>query len=139
MRALYMHMKVREIMYSATKVPSWCSISRAACLMEQRQIRSLVVEGRRKKGLLTTDDIMKKTVALGKNPTKVKAGKVMSFPMVTIDLDAHIEEAEMLMHHHKIGRLVVEEKGSPVGIVSKKSIKKHRPYNYAKRMLKNRR
>jgi predicted transcriptional regulator len=47
---------------------------------------------------------------------------VMSTPLITVEIDAFIQDAVKLMVEKDIGALVVTEKGKPVGIVTERDI-----------------
>jgi predicted transcriptional regulator len=52
----------------------------------------------------------------------LKVEEIMSSPLITIEADASIGEAAILMTNNKIRRLLVTEKGKIVGIITEKDV-----------------
>ena len=122
-------MKIREIMRSITKVHSDMCISRAAKLMDQKSIGSVLVEEEGEViGIMTERDILRKIVAKGRNPDKVKVKEVMNDPVITIDANEDILEASKIMDEKKIRRLIVVENGQIVGKITANSISRNLKY-----------
>lgn len=78
-------------------------------------------------GIITDSDIIKKIVARGLDPKKVKAKDIVSTPLITIDADENVQKASYLMKKHKIKRLVVIKNDKIVGIVSATDIARNVP------------
>jgi len=78
-------------------------------------------------GIVTDRDIMKKVVARGLNPKNVRAGDVMSSPLISIRENGSVQEAAEKMRENKIRRLVVTNKGNVVGIISESDIVRVEP------------
>jgi len=55
---------------------------------------------------------------------EVVAGDIMSSPVVAVDVSATIEEVARIMVSKKIGSVLVSEKGSYVGIITKMDVVK---------------
>jgi len=90
----------------------------AAKLIVKYQIESLVVSwGEEAVGILTEKDIVRRVVAL-ELPYTTKIMDIMSKPVITINVDAYLEDAERLMSEHGIKRLPVEDKGMIIGIIT---------------------
>ncbi|MEM5811404.1 MAG: CBS domain-containing protein [Candidatus Aenigmatarchaeota archaeon] len=102
------------------------SIKDAAKLMKKNRIGCLIVVKKGKAvGMLTDSDIIKKVVAEGKLPSKVKVKNVMGRPLIKISPEGKLEEAVEKMEKNKVKRLcVVDEKGKPVGLISLTDIAK---------------
>jgi len=78
-------------------------------------------------GILTDRDIMKKVIAQGLNPQTVRAGEVMSAPLISIREQASVQDAAEKMRENKIRRLVVTNQGNVVGIISESDIMRVEP------------
>ena len=95
----------------------------AARLMAENDISSVLVKRRGEfSGMVTDRDIIKKVVSKGLDPKEVKVGEVMSAPLITISADASVEETANKMRDNKVRRLVVEDNGRKVGIISESDI-----------------
>ena len=122
-------MRVKEIMHGVTKISFWSSVSEAARIMDERAIGSaLIEENGRVIGIMTERDILRKIVAKGKNPDKVKVKDIMNDPVVTIDANEDILEASKIMDEKKIRRLIVVENGKIVGKITANSISRNLKY-----------
>ena len=79
-----------------------------ARVMKEKNLGSLpVCEGRKVVGMITDRDITVRAVAESKDPAATKVADVMSREVVTIREDAHLDEAERLMHDRQLRRLPV--------------------------------
>ncbi len=91
----------------------------AAQLMRKYGIGSLIViEDNEAKGIITKWDILTKVVAEGKDPAEIKVREVMSAPLLTIDHEATVEEAAMMMVKNKIKKLGVTKDSQLIGIIT---------------------
>lgn len=119
-------MRIREIMRSITKVHSNMCISRAAKLMDQKSIGSVLIEEEGEViGIMTERDILRKVVAKGKNPYELKAKDIMNCPIITIDANEDILEASRKIEQYKIRRMIITENNEIVGIVTANDIAKN--------------
>ena len=99
------------------------SVAKAAKLMAERGVGSIIiVKSREPVGILTERDLLMKVVSLNLMPSKVKVGKIMSAPILTINPDADIAEAARMMAHSNIRRLPVVERGVLIGILTASDI-----------------
>ena len=122
-------MRVKEIMHGVTKISFWSSVSEAARIMDERAIGSVLIEENgRVIGIMTERDILRKIVAKGKNPDKVKVKDIMNDPVTTIDANEDILEASRIMDEKKIRRLIVVENGQIVGKITANSISRNLKY-----------
>jgi len=116
---------VKEIMTSpVVTVSENDTIELVAKLMDIHDLGSIIVTDSRGNpvGIITERDIVKRVAAKNLLPNKVKAGKVMSSPLIVIGPEADINDAAKKMSRHGIRRLVVMDHGKMVGIVSSKDI-----------------
>jgi CBS domain-containing protein len=97
------------------------SVAKAAQKMKEHGTGSILVEKEGTiAGILTERDILYKVAAQGLSPTTVKAGEVMSSPVVTIPPKTTIREALTIMDNRSFRRLVVVDGGKAVGLVSQR-------------------
>ena len=95
------------------------SVKEAAELMSSKNVGCLLVEEEgRIKGIITERDIVRRIVATGRDPEKVKIGDIMTSPIVVVSPEATVEEAAKVMVMYKIRRLPVVEEGKLVGLVT---------------------
>jgi CBS domain-containing protein len=100
------------------------TLEEIAKIMSKNNFGSVVVIGPQKKllGIITERDIVKRSTAMNRLPSEVKAEEVMSHPVITIAPEKDIREAAKLMNGHRIRRLVVMEKEKIVGIITSRDI-----------------
>lgn len=115
---------VREAMRTEVlTVTKGVNVARAAKLMASKDVGSIVVvDGEKPVGILTEKDLLMKVVSEDLKPSKVRVGKIMSAPLITIDPDVDIVEAAKMMASHKIRRIPVVKNGKLVGIVTSSDI-----------------
>jgi len=101
------------------------SIYDAVVLMTAETIGAIAITSLQKAvGILTERDLMKKVILEGLDAKNTKVGDVMSAPLIVIRSDASIGEATQLMQLRKIRRLIVEEEGRIVGIVTQRDLER---------------
>ncbi len=122
-------MKVRDIMHGVTRISFWTSVSEAARIMDEKAIGSVLIEENgRVVGIMTERDILRKIVAKGKNPDKVKVKEIMNYPIITIDANEDILKASKLMDENRIRRLIVVEDGRIAGKITANSVSRNLKY-----------
>ena len=77
----------------------------------------LITDGDRAAGILTDRDIVVRGVAENRDPDS-RALDIATTGVVGIEADQRIDDAVELMRSHDIRRLLVVDRGRPVGIVS---------------------
>jgi CBS domain-containing protein len=77
----------------------------------------LITDGDRASGILTDRDIAVRGVAEDRDPNS-RALDIATTGVVGIEADQRIDDAVELMRSHDIRRLLVVDRGRPVGIVS---------------------
>jgi CBS domain-containing protein len=101
------------------------TLGRVAVLLYQNHVHSLIVVDRdgRHLGVITDFDLMAGEW-LSADPEslnvmrRMTAGDLMSTPVDTVESDAPVTEAARLMREKVIRRLLVNENGKPVGVIS---------------------
>jgi CBS domain-containing protein len=114
---------VKDIMAKKiVSVESTVNVGDAIKLMAERNIGSVVVtRDGEMVGILTERDVLKKCYAPGQYTT-MKAGEVMSEPLITIRGDAAIGDAADLMAEKNARRLLVTENDKIQGIISQRDV-----------------
>lgn len=114
---------VKDIMAKKiVTVESTVNVGDAIKLMAERNIGSVVVtRDGEMVGILTERDVLKKCYAPGQY-TAMKAGEVMSEPLITIRGDAAIGDAADLMAEKNARRLLVTENDKIQGIISQRDV-----------------
>lgn len=73
-------------------------------------------------GIVTETDLVRKVLSQSLDPTAVSAESIMSFPIASIDEGATLETAHEMMGSQRIRHLLVTRGGSPVGLISVRSL-----------------
>jgi CBS domain-containing protein len=122
--------KVGDVMTQKPIVaPSDADIQSLAKTMAEYKINAVIVaEGKSLKGIVTEQDIIRKAIALGKNPLELKANDVMEKNLTTINPNIDLKEALVLMSDLNIRHLPVIEDKSFVGLLTMKDILKIQPH-----------
>ena len=94
------------------------TVVEAAQLMAEKNIESLVVSwGKDAVGILTEKDIARRVVAK-ELPYSTQVLEIMSKPVITINVNAYVEDAVKMMRDNSVKRLPVEDKGTINGIIT---------------------
>jgi CBS domain-containing protein len=109
---------VKEFMTSSpATIEAQSSIADAARLMRDREVGMLpVVEAGRLIGVVTDRDLV--TRALATSEMTATVGDVATKPPATVRPDCNESEAASAMESAKVRRLLVEENGKVIGVVS---------------------
>ena len=95
----------------------------AARIMRDRGIGSLfVTNGKEIVGILTDTDMVRRVVATGADSHKTTAEQIMSAPILTIEGDKTVLDANDLMAKTHIRHLGVTQDGKLVGMISVRDI-----------------
>lgn len=100
-------------------IGSEMNVRHAAEEMARNQIGSLLVtqEGNYI-GIITEVDIIRKVVAKGIDPAATAVKTVMTSPLITIEADRSVLDANDLMEQKKIRHIGVTRNGKIIGMVS---------------------
>ena len=117
---------VSEILTSdPVVIASSASAREAMELMASQDISCLVVvDDNAIVGIFTERDILKRVVALNKDPAKIALKQVMSKPVVTIHANYSLLSATKLLERVKVRRLVVTEYDTLLGVITQTDIHK---------------
>jgi CBS domain-containing protein len=118
-------MLVKDIMTSpVVTIDENDTIYKAAQLMDKHDVGCIIVTSKEGNpiGILTERDLVARVLTKNTLPSRVKAGKVMTTPLITINPDETLQEAARKMSKLNIRRLGVVYKGHLEGIISSKDI-----------------
>jgi CBS domain-containing protein len=111
--------KIKDVMNPSTlSLESTATASDAAKIMETNNLEAVVVvENNKLVGIVTDRDY---TIKLGSHayPIDTPIGRLMSYPLISIDQDADISVALNLMEENKIKRLPVISDDKVLGMVT---------------------
>jgi len=118
--------EVSQIMTSNVAViTSSASVKEAAELMASKDISCLVaMENDAVVGIFTERDLLKRVVALKRNPAQTRLKKVMSSPVVTVSSDCSVLSANKLLERIGIRRLIVMDDETLLGVITQTDILK---------------
>ncbi|WFN34175.1 CBS domain-containing protein [Methanogenium sp. S4BF] len=102
--------------------PETVAATAAASMAERLCGSCLVMADGALRGVITEQDLTRKVVAAGKDPGTTPVSAIMSSPVVTLGSEGTVGEAADLMIRHTVRRIVVEEEGIPVGIVTARDV-----------------
>jgi PAS domain S-box-containing protein len=98
-------------------------VAKAADIMSTRHISSITVKkGEQVVGILTERDILRRVIALQKNPHDVRIEEVMSSPVVSVSPSFSVFSASKTMENMNIRRLVIMKGKELCGIVTQTDI-----------------
>ena len=99
------------------------SIAKAAAIMSQKGIGSLIIKSNSEpEGLVTESDIISKVVSMDIQASQITVEEVMTKNLINIDPGCDLNEAARTMAKNKIRRLPVVNKGVLVGILTSTDI-----------------
>jgi PAS domain S-box-containing protein len=115
---------VSEIMSrNVAVIPDDATVAEAAELMTLRKISCIVVlDGGEAAGVLTQKDMIKRVVALQRDPARVRMQDVMSSPVASIPANCSVFSASKMMEETSVRRLVVTEDKRLAGVVTQTDI-----------------
>lgn len=103
------------------------TIFEAANVMGDRRVGCLIVvdPNREPLGIITERDVLRRVVARGLDPRRVKVFDVMSKPLITAGPETSIRDAARIMVSNRIRRLPVVEGSRLIGIVTSADLARH--------------
>ncbi len=122
--SLWPHKEVADIMSTeVVTVDASATVAEAAGLMSSRNISCVVALRQRDTvGIMTEKDVLKRVVALHRDPGTTLVADVMSHPIAALPPSHSILCASRMMDRMRIHRLVVREDKQVYGIVSQTDI-----------------
>jgi PAS domain S-box-containing protein len=99
------------------------TVAEAASIMSGRRISGIVVmQAEQVVGVLTERDLLKRVIAVGRDPACVKMEEVMSHPPVSIPPHYSVFTASRIMEKMHVRRLVVQDNKWLCGVVTQTDI-----------------
>ena len=99
------------------------TVAKAAELMTLRRISCIVVlDGGEAVGVLTQKDMLRRVVALQRDPARVRIRDVMSSPVASVVANCSVFSASKMMEEMNVRRLVVTEGKELAGVVTQTDI-----------------
>jgi CBS domain-containing protein len=118
-------MLVKDVMTSpVVTIGEKETIYKAAQLMSKQDVGCIIVVDKENKplGILTERDMVTRVLAKNKMPSRIRAGTVMTTPLITTDPEVTLAEAARQMSRLNVRRLGVVYKGNLEGVISSKDI-----------------
>jgi formate transporter len=101
------------------------SVADAVRVMKQHGISSVLVgELAAATGIVSEADIVRKVIAEGQDPAKVKVQQVMSAPLVSVDIKTSVYNVYRTMADKRVRHLIITDQGRQVGFISVKDLLK---------------
>ena len=114
---------VSDIMNELVTIEGSATISEAADKMVKEGIGSIIITDDSKPvGIITKSDLLSRVIVAYKDPKIHKAREIMSSPLFIIDSETSILDAMREIRRKNVRRLLVEEEGKLVGIISETDI-----------------
>jgi CBS domain-containing protein len=111
---------------SLSTINAEASVFEASKMMtEDKRGYLIVLERDQVSGIVTEKDLVRKVMAKGADPVKVKISEVMSTPLLIVDPDETIENAVKTMAENKVRRLPVMRTGILYGIFGDRELALH--------------
>lgn len=102
-------------------IRSSAKVQQAIALMQEKQVRSLIVERETASGaygIVTERDIVYKVTAVGKDPVLVVVGEIMQRPCAVVSPHMSLPDVAKDMRDKGVQRMPVVEDNAMVGVVS---------------------
>lgn len=118
-------MLVKDVMTSPViTISEEDTVQEAARLMDKNDVGCIIVIDKDAKaaGIITERDMITRVLSKNTMPSKIKAKKVMTSPLLTIDPDESLTDAARKMSRLNVRRLGVMYRGSLAGLISSKDI-----------------
>jgi len=111
---------IRRMMTSGPPtVDGATTVVEAVKIMRQHGTNSVLVgEPGEVKGIVSEADIVRRVVALEKDPASVHVNEIMSSPLISVDVAAPIYEIYRAMTDHHIRHMLITDQGKQVGFIS---------------------
>lgn len=105
-----------------TLSPETSVLEAAKAMKSSRRGYAVVGPRERPLGIVTEWDVLSQVVAEEKDPRKVTLGQIMSKEIIFVDGGAGLSAVSQMMAQKGIRRLIVEEKGKVLGIITSKEM-----------------
>src|SRR3569832_2754858 len=107
------------------KIGPLTSIGETAKMMRHHKIGSLFVEENGQfTGIVTESDLVRKVITKDVS-FEIPACTVLNAPLIEIDIEKSVMEANHLMHRNGVRHLAISEKGKIAGMISVRDLVRH--------------
>lgn len=115
---------IRKLMTSGPPcVDPNISAAEVVKVMQSHGVSSVLVgEQGNPGGIISEADIVRKVVGLEKDTTQIKAGQIMTSPLVSVDIKTSMYGIYRTMADHHIRHILITENGKQVGFISVKDL-----------------
>jgi signal-transduction protein with cAMP-binding, CBS, and nucleotidyltransferase domain len=104
------------------------SLKDCARIMAEKHVGALIIaKGKNLLGIITEQDIVRKSVLFDQKPSSVKVEGIMEKNMVTISPEVDLFDALILMRDNNIRHLPVMDNRNMIGLLTSKDILKIQP------------
>lgn len=108
------------------KVREGTKIKKVAELMRDKQVGSVLIsDGNSYAGIVTDADVVRRLVAEGLDPETTPVEKVMTTPLLAIEADRSVVDANDIMDQEHVRHLGVIENGKIIGVLSVRDLLRH--------------
>lgn len=108
------------------KVRKGTQVRRVAEIMHEKRVGSVfVLDGDEYVGIITDTDVAQRVVAARLDPDATPVEKVMTTPLLAIESNRSIADANDIMDQEHIRHLAVIEKGKIIGVISARDLLRH--------------
>lgn len=120
----HMPTTIGRIMSPVVKVKNEDLVSDAMHIMVEKKVDAVMVEPDASGhwGIMTDRDVLKRIISVNRSPAQVKVGEITTRPLVTANPDMPLGGAAKRMADANVRRVVVEENGAPVGMVTENDL-----------------
>ncbi|KKK59875.1 hypothetical protein LCGC14_3029990, partial [marine sediment metagenome] len=102
------------------------SVAQVVEVMKEDSIGSVLVgQVDKADGIVSEADIVRKVIAAKKDPDAVQVERIMSTPLISVDITTPIYDVYRTMTEHRIRHLVITEHGQQIGFISVKDLLKN--------------
>ena len=98
------------------------ALSASKLMAEKSRGYVIVVDKGKPAGIVTERDLVMMVMSKEKDPSTVRVSEFMSRPLITIDIDASLEDAVKTMAKHRIRRLPVVKNNYICGIFTTREL-----------------
>lgn len=108
------------------KVRPGTKVKKVAEMMERKGVGSVLIsDDDGYAGIITDADIVRRVVAAGLDPNATPVEKVMTTPLLAIEADRSVVDANDIMDQERIRHLGVIEHGKIIGVLSVRDLLRH--------------
>ena len=127
-------MSLEEIMHKPTFVGENETVDKVAKRMAKKSIGSVLVgDEDGVLGIFSERDLLVKIVAKDIDAKKAKVKDYMTQPVMAVDINFSVFDAQEIMAEHHIRRLPISSGGRVVGVVSARNIMENLRYEYLRK------